>query len=43
MNYLRMGKKLASLQMILRHLRMQFGFGTRLQALSTAIRNFFKS
>ena len=43
MNYLKRGKKLASLQMILRHLRMQFGFGTRLQALSTAIRNFFKS
>lgn len=43
MNYLRRGKKLASLQMILRHLRMQFGLGTRLQALSNAVRNSFKS
>ena len=43
MNYLRRGKKLASLQMILRHLRMQFGLGTRLQALSNAIRNSFKA
>ena len=41
--YMRRGKKLASLQMILRHLRMQFGLGTRLQALSNAIRNSFKA